>query len=107
MGGKRNEGFAKFCDVACIAYNVIRKYSSTFITLFTMMLSTDIPELRTEEDIYYLKSAFNTEMDDDTAKECFRDLIMQSLSTKMTRINNAIHIAVHPHINDAHDTNLN
>ena len=106
MGGKRSDGFAKFCDVACVAYNVIRKYSSTFITLFTMMLSTDIPELRSEEDIYYLKSAFNTEMDDEAAKECFRDLIMQSLGTKMTRINNAIHIAVHPHINDAHDANM-
>ena len=111
MGGKKSEGFARFCDVACEAYNVIRKYSSTFITLFTMMLSTDIPELRSEEDVYYLKTAFNTELSgkdaDEKAKEFFRGLISQSLGTKMTRINNAIHIAVHPHINDAHDTNLN
>lgn len=60
--------------------------------------------------MYYLKTAFNTELGgssgDEAAKEFFKGLILQSLGTKMTRINNAIHIAVHPHINDAHDTNL-
>ena len=106
MGGKRNTGFAKFCDVGCEAYNLIRKYSSTFITLFTMMLYTDIPELRGEEDIYYLKSALNTDKEEPEAKAIFKGLISQSLSTKMTRINNAIHIAVHSHINEAHDTIL-
>ena len=106
MGGKKSEGFAKFCSIACDAYNVIRKYSSTFITLFVMMLSTDIPELRSEEDIYYLKSALNIDKEEAEAKTIFKGLIFQSLGTKMTRINNAIHIAVHSHINDAHDANF-
>ena len=106
MGGKKNQGFLKFSDVACDAYNVIRKYSSTFITLFTMMLYTDIPELRGEEDIYYLKSALNIDKEESEAKTIFKGLIFQSLGTKMTRINNAIHIAVHSHINDAHDANF-
>lgn len=107
MGGRGDENFGKFCALAENAYAAIRKHHYLFITLFTMMLSTDIPELRSEEDIYYLKSAFNTEKDEAGAKDFFKGLIAQSLGTKMTRINNAIHIAVHSHINDAHDANLN
>ena len=107
MGGRADANFSAFCTLAENAYAAIRKHHYLFITLFTMMLSTDIPELRTEEDIYYLKSAFNTEKDEAGAKEFFKGLITQSLGTKMTRINNAIHIAVHSHINDAHDVNLN
>ena len=66
------------------------------------MLSTDIPEIRSGDDIAYLQTAFNLELNDSEAREAFHKLILQSLGTVMTRINNAIHIAAHPHINDAH-----
>ena len=66
------------------------------------MLSTDIPEIRSSDDISYLQQAFNLGLEDADAREAFNKLILQSLGTVMTRINNAIHIAAHPHINDAH-----
>jgi len=102
MGGKDSDDFAKFCEVACNCFVIARRENQIFINLFSMMLSTDIPEIRSSDDISYLQQAFNLGLEDADAREAFNKLISQSLGTVMTRINNAIHIAAHPHINDAH-----
>lgn len=104
MGGRDTANFTHFSGLACDAYIIIRRHHSLFINLFSMMLSSDIPELRTEEDIFYLKTAFNLEMSEKEASIAFGKLISISLGTVLTRINNAIHIAAHPHVNEAHDT---
>lgn len=59
------------------------------------MLSTGIPELTAEEDIYYLRNAFSLDNDDEEAAEAFSALIIESLNTKTTQINFAIHILAH------------
>jgi len=102
MGGKDSSDFSKFSEVACNCFLIVRRDYNIFINLFSMMLSTDIPEIRSSDDISYLQQAFSLELNDADARESFNKLIMQSLGTVMTRINNAIHIAAHPHINDAH-----
>jgi len=102
MGGKDSADFAKFCEVACNCFLIARRDNQIFINLFSMMLSTDIPEIRSSDDISYLQRAFDLGTDYADAREAFNKLILQSLGTVMTRINNAIHIAAHPHINDAH-----
>jgi len=103
MGGKDSDNFRRFCEIACKSYVMIRSKNQIFVNLFSMMLSTDIPEIRSEDDISYLQTAFHLDMSEHEAYEVFMKLIMQSLGTVMTRINNAIHIAAHPHINDAHE----
>ena len=102
MGGKDSDNFRRFCEVACRAYVLIRGKNQTFVNLFSMMLHTDIPEIRSEDDLAYLQAAFHLDMSEAEAYDVFAKLIAQSLGTVMTRINNAIHIAAHPHINDAH-----
>lgn len=37
MGGKDSEGFMKFVDLCCSAYNVVRKSAPLFINLFAMV----------------------------------------------------------------------
>lgn len=59
------------------------------------MLSTGIPELKSVEDIAYLRDAFSLDYTDEQAKEKFKNLIYSSLTTKTTQINNAIHILAH------------
>lgn len=59
------------------------------------MLSTGIPELRSGEDIEYLREAFSLDANDEEAKVIFTKLIYESLACKTTQINNAAHIAVH------------
>jgi len=59
------------------------------------MLSTGIPELTCVEDINYLRNAFALESNDEEASAHFTKLIYESLSTKTTQFNNAIHILAH------------
>ena len=95
MGGKGAPDFEEFVDTACKAYLVLRRHSSTFINLFALMLSTGIPELKSPADIDYLREAFALGLDDAAASQRFKDLIFSSLATWTTRLNNAIHIAMH------------
>ena len=59
------------------------------------MLSTGIPELKSEEDIEYLRDAFTLDKPAKFAEERFTSLIYESLNTKTTQLNNAIHIWAH------------
>lgn len=56
------------------------------------MLSTGIPELQSVDDITYLREAFEMDLTEEKAREKFRALIYESLDTKTTLFNNAIHI---------------
>lgn len=55
-----------------------------------------MPELKCAENLYYLRDAFAVDKTDVEAAQFFRGLIMKSLNTTATRVNNAIHILVHP-----------
>eukprot|EP01119_Soliformovum_irregulare_P017393 TRINITY_DN5165_c0_g1_i1.p1 TRINITY_DN5165_c0_g1~~TRINITY_DN5165_c0_g1_i1.p1 ORF type:complete len:1287 (-),score=389.49 TRINITY_DN5165_c0_g1_i1:1418-5278(-) len=92
MGGRDSKDFMKFIDTCCRAYNIVRKHSNLFINLFAMMLSTGIPELQSVEDLWYLRDAFSLDYTDEKAREKFTTLIYESLATKTTQLNNAIHI---------------
>jgi phosphatidylinositol-4,5-bisphosphate 3-kinase catalytic subunit alpha/beta/delta len=59
------------------------------------MLSTGIPELQSERDIEYLRDAFALGMSEEEAGKHFVKLLYQSLNTKATQINFAIHIWAH------------
>lgn len=50
------------------------------------MLSTGIPELTSVDDIEYLRDAFSIGISDEKAREKFRSLIYESLSTKTTQV---------------------
>jgi hypothetical protein len=60
------------------------------------MISTGIAELKSEEDIDYLREAFSLELTDEQAAKKFEGLIFQSLKTKAIQWNNALHIMAHP-----------
>jgi len=62
------------------------------------MLSTGMPELKSAENLFYLRDAFAVDKSDEEASQFFRSLIMKALGSTATRVNNAIHILVHPHV---------
>jgi len=95
MGGKESPKFTQFVNYCCDAYNILRKNAKLFMNLFAMMVSTGIPELQSMEDLNYLKESFSLELSEDKAREKFTNLIHESLSTKTTQLNNAIHILAH------------
>lgn len=55
MGGKGSEGFKRFEALCVKAFNLLRKEAALFLNLFALMLSSGIPELRTVDDISYLR----------------------------------------------------
>ncbi|GAM25539.1 hypothetical protein SAMD00019534_087140 [Acytostelium subglobosum LB1] len=95
MGGKESPKFAQFVNYCCTAYNILRRHAKLFMNLFAMMVSTGIPELQSMEDLNYLRESFSLELTDDKAREKFTSLIHESLTTKTTQLNNAIHILAH------------
>ena len=93
MGGEKGPLFAEFSKLCCRAYVSLRRHANEFITLFLLMVSTGIPELKSEEDIDYLQKAFALDLDTDgECEQPFQRLIGESLGTKRTQINFAVHI---------------
>eukprot|EP00301_Raphidiophrys_heterophryoidea_P021396 c5841_g1_i2.p2 GENE.c5841_g1_i2~~c5841_g1_i2.p2 ORF type:complete len:180 (-),score=36.50 c5841_g1_i2:520-1059(-) len=92
LGGKDSAEFEEFVKICCQAYNVLRHNCRVFINLFGLMLSTGIPELKTPKDLDFLRDTLLLDATDDEAAKRFRELIMESLNTKSTQLNNAIHI---------------
>ena len=43
MGGRESEGWIKFVNLCCVAYNMLRKHANVFINLFAMVCLKKIP----------------------------------------------------------------
>jgi phosphatidylinositol-4,5-bisphosphate 3-kinase len=56
-----NPYFKEFIELCENAYLILRKHASLLITLFTLMLSTGIPELQTTDDIEYLRTTLQVD----------------------------------------------
>ncbi|KAI6649894.1 Phosphatidylinositol 4,5-bisphosphate 3-kinase catalytic subunit gamma isoform-like [Oopsacas minuta] len=83
LGGVGCDNFKYFTKVCVDAYQIIRKHSSLFITLFTMMKYTGMPELRSESDIAYLKDVLTPNLSSDEASSHFMALIQQSIDNSL------------------------
>ncbi|KAG5483263.1 hypothetical protein LSCM1_04804 [Leishmania martiniquensis] len=95
MGGSSSPIFKHFVDVACQAYNALRRHSSTLIMLFMLMLSTGIPELQTLHDIEWLRTVLLLNRSDEEASEHYKNLINDALNNFRTLLNDYIHIMAH------------
>jgi len=99
LGDKGSEKFEQFVGHCCQAYSIMRKHSHMLITLFSLMLSTGIPELQKAEDIDWLRECLMVDKPADEADELsdehFTKLIYTSLATRTTQFNNAVHILAH------------
>jgi len=81
----------EFIDMCCKGYNILRKNAGLFLNLFSLMLSTGIPELQSSKDIDYLKETLCLSMTDQDASNFFTSLIWKSLNTKATKLNFFVH----------------
>lgn len=93
---EKSKSFQHFVQLACTAYNLVRRNASKFIALFQMMLSTGIPELSSNDDLSYLRDALDFEMTEEQAAKHFESLIYESLSTKTTQLNSLVHLLANP-----------
>ena len=96
MGGKEGKPYAKFLDLACRAYNILRKNANTLIHLFTLMVPAGMPELATRDDINYMRDMLALDLvKESDAADRFRAEVEACLTNKMRRLDNTIHILKH------------
>ncbi|KAH3764589.1 phosphatidylinositol-4,5-diphosphate 3-kinase [Pelomyxa schiedti] len=95
LGGREGSDFHQFEELCGRAYNILRTDTSLFITLFSLMLSTGIPELQTESDLEYLRKALCVGDDNVAAAERFKKLITKSLNAKSQTLNDIAHGLAH------------
>lgn len=67
-----SNAFIAFERLCVEAYAILRDQADLIITLFTMMLSTGIPELQSMSDLAYLRTTLAVDKSDEEAVEYFR-----------------------------------
>lgn len=79
--------YSLFTDLCSTAYNLLRVQASLFMNLFAMMMSSGMPELQTEEDLYYLKDTLDLDLSDSQAAQKFSSMLDSSSKALSTRVN--------------------
>ncbi len=90
--GKR---FAEFESLACDAYMILRKHANLLITMFSLMVSSGMPELQTDEDISWLRDMLMLDSADEAAAEHFKRKIEEAHGNKRVRLNDVAHLLKH------------
>ncbi|KAI5620325.1 phosphatidylinositol 4-phosphate 3-kinase C2 domain-containing subunit alpha isoform X2, partial [Silurus asotus] len=91
-GGERpTSRFQHFVDLCCQAYNLIRKHSSLFLNLLSLMMQSGLPELTGAQDLKYVYDALQPQSTDTEATIFFTRLIESSLGSVATKFNFFIH----------------
>ncbi|ESS65610.1 phosphatidylinositol 3-kinase 2 [Trypanosoma cruzi Dm28c] len=95
LGGQSSPIYLYFVDLACHAFNVVRRFGGTLMTHFMLMLSTGIPELQKIEDIGWLRTVLLIDRSSEEAREHYRLQIALATSNFRTLFNDYIHIMTH------------
>jgi hypothetical protein len=99
LGGTDGAAFKDFLAYARAAYSVLRRHGNLLLTLFSLMLSCGLPELRTGREIEWMRRALKLDLGDDAdacaaAEQAFEETIFSCLNTRATQVNDAFHMCV-------------
>ncbi|OQV22471.1 Phosphatidylinositol 4-phosphate 3-kinase C2 domain-containing subunit alpha [Hypsibius exemplaris] len=89
-GEKPTIQFQEFVDLCCQAFNVLRRNGNTLITLFEMMIYSDIPGI-TRDASKYVQRALMMDLDEAGATASFTRLIEESVKSWFTQFNFFLH----------------
>jgi phosphatidylinositol 3-kinase len=95
LGGPGAPKYNEFVAVCCKAYNILRRHAELLLTLFALMKSCGIPELRKDSDIFWLRDHLNLGMTDEQASKHFAEQIDVARRTRTTQFNDACHLLKH------------
>lgn len=91
MGGKESEGFKRFKEYCCKAYNFVRNHGKRFINLFLFMVTAGMPELQKKKEIEYLREMLSLKLTEMEANSRFLEEIETSLNNTFRRFDNLMH----------------
>eukprot|EP00731_Ephydatia_muelleri_P014562 Em0008g282a len=74
-------GFEKFTRLCEEAYIILRRRASLFINLLAMMLQTGIPELRSPDDLNYVRDALVLDVPENEARAHFQAKLQEARSS--------------------------
>jgi len=84
---EKENNYNTFVELCNKAHKILRENSNLFINLFTLMLSSGMPELQTHQDILFLANTLSADN--------FHDILKQTGDQISTRFNFVIHNIVH------------
>jgi len=95
-GGDEGYNFATFLDYSLKAFLIVRKNFSLLFYLLSLMLEANLPELKNETDLEYLKGALFIDRTESEATDAFRELIAECLRSQWsTHVNWYLHNLKH------------
>ncbi|XP_039747137.1 phosphatidylinositol 4,5-bisphosphate 3-kinase catalytic subunit delta isoform [Pararge aegeria] len=81
--------FRELCETA---FKILRKHGHLILSLFSMMISTGLPELSSEKDLQYLRQTLVMDLSEEKAIEHFRLKFDQAVTSSWTAsVNWAFH----------------
>jgi phosphatidylinositol-4,5-bisphosphate 3-kinase catalytic subunit alpha/beta/delta len=92
LGGFGSPHYKHFETLCVSAYNVVREHSDLFTNLCMLLLSVGLPELRSVQDIMYLRDHLLPNRSASEAAAHFVSLAQESLRTSRTQINDLFHM---------------
>lgn len=87
--------YVAFTDLCCDIYNILREHSVLLVSLFSLAIPCNLPELQTEKDVLWIYEKLLVGATDDEASEHFKKQLDISLNTRGTLINDAFHMLAH------------
>ena len=91
----RADQYESFLDLCCDIYNVLRENASLLVSLCSLAIPCNLPELQEEKDVLWIYDKLLIGASDDEAAAHFRRQVDISLNTRGTRLNDAVHMLAH------------
>ena len=90
-----DEQYTQFVELCCDAYNILRDHSALLVSLVSLAIPCELPELQEEKDVQWMYDKLLVGKSDEEAAEHFKKELEISLNTRGTRINDAAHMIAH------------
>jgi phosphatidylinositol kinase/protein kinase (PI-3 family) len=91
----RDDQYEEFVNLCCDVYNSLRENAMLLVSLVSLAIPCNLPELREEKDVMWLYEKLKVGASDEEAAAHFREQLAKSLKTTGTRLNDAAHMLVH------------
>ena len=90
-----DDQFEQFVDLCCDIYNHLRANASTLVSLCSLAIPCELPELQNEKDVMWIYEKLMVHISDEEASVHFREELQVALDTRFTRLNDATHMLAH------------
>jgi Phosphatidylinositol 3- and 4-kinase/Phosphoinositide 3-kinase family, accessory domain (PIK domain) len=95
MGGVGSREFERFLQLCCDALEVVRANGPELINLLALMIAAGMPELRSREDVHYIRDMLALDKSAADAALAFRAEAAKALADVYRRVDNQLHIWAH------------